>query len=169
MFREFREVSHTAHRSPKAAFGQFDIDAWAAQHLTSPDRFWVAYDGKRLKYLALPTGVEPCFRLERAASTNKSTGMEMVLSLIPRTLMDRGCNSSHHHCAARVVDFVGPAAVHSFGPVMRFAAGAKFTLRRIASHLAATAGKYLSSMRKGPLIVKSGRTVLTRLRVRRLP
>ena len=37
--------------------------------------------------------------------------------------------------------FVGPAAALSFGPVMRFAAGAKFASRRISRHLAATAAK----------------------------
>lgn len=35
--------------------------------------------------------------------------------------------------------FVGPAAVNSFGPLMRFAVGAKFTAPRLARHLAATA------------------------------
>ena len=34
--------------------------------------------------------------------------------------------------------FVGPAAANSFGPVMRFAAGAKYTARRISRHLAST-------------------------------
>jgi thioredoxin reductase len=36
--------------------------------------------------------------------------------------------------------FVGPIAATSFGPVMRFAAGAGFTSRTISSHLARTAG-----------------------------
>jgi thioredoxin reductase len=49
--------------------------------------------------------------------------------------------SPHVESSVPGLYFVGPAAVHSFGPVMRFAAGAKFTSRRIASHLAATAGK----------------------------
>jgi thioredoxin reductase len=33
--------------------------------------------------------------------------------------------------------FIGPVAANSFGPVMRFAVGARFTARRIARHLAA--------------------------------
>jgi hypothetical protein len=49
--------------------------------------------------------------------------------------------SPHFESSVPGLYFVGPAAVHSFGPVMRFAAGAKFVSRRIASHLAATAGK----------------------------
>lgn len=49
--------------------------------------------------------------------------------------------SPHFESSIPGLYFVGPAAVHSFGPVMRFAAGAKFVSRRIASHLAATAGK----------------------------
>ena len=49
--------------------------------------------------------------------------------------------SPHFESSVPGLYFVGAAAVHSFGPVMRFAAGAKFASRRIASHLAATAGK----------------------------
>jgi hypothetical protein len=49
--------------------------------------------------------------------------------------------SPHFESSVPGLYFVGPAAVHSFGPVMRFAAGAKFVSRRIASHLAATVRK----------------------------
>ncbi|MGZ3338931.1 MAG: NAD(P)/FAD-dependent oxidoreductase [Reyranella sp.] len=49
--------------------------------------------------------------------------------------------SAHFESSVPGLYFVGPAAVHSFGPVMRFAAGAKFASRRVSSHLAATAGK----------------------------
>ena len=49
--------------------------------------------------------------------------------------------SPHFESSVPGLYFVGPAAVHSFGPVMRFAAGAKFASRRIASHLAGTAKK----------------------------
>jgi thioredoxin reductase len=49
--------------------------------------------------------------------------------------------SPHFESSVPGLYFVGPAAVHSFGPVMRFAAGAKLVSRRTASHLAATAGK----------------------------
>ena len=61
--------------------------------------------------------------------------------------------SPHFESSVPGLYFVGPAAVHSFGPVMRFAAGAKFASRQVSSHLAATAGK----------------VSLTRLRVQRLP
>jgi cation diffusion facilitator CzcD-associated flavoprotein CzcO len=37
--------------------------------------------------------------------------------------------------------FTGPATAFSFGPLMRFAAGARFAAPRIARHLAATAGR----------------------------
>ena len=37
--------------------------------------------------------------------------------------------------------FVGPPVANSFGPLMRFAAGAGFAAPRIARHLAATAGR----------------------------
>ncbi len=49
--------------------------------------------------------------------------------------------SPHFESSVPGLYFVGPAAALSFGPVMRFAAGAKFASRRISSHLAATAGK----------------------------
>jgi hypothetical protein len=37
--------------------------------------------------------------------------------------------------------FVGPVAVNSFGPLMRFAVGAKFAAPRVAQHLAASQGR----------------------------
>lgn len=37
--------------------------------------------------------------------------------------------------------FVGPAAVNSFGPLMRFAFGAEYAARRVSNHLARTAVK----------------------------
>jgi thioredoxin reductase len=49
--------------------------------------------------------------------------------------------SPHFESSVPGLYFVGPAAVHSFGPVMRFAAGAKFASRRVSSHLAGAAGK----------------------------
>jgi cation diffusion facilitator CzcD-associated flavoprotein CzcO len=46
--------------------------------------------------------------------------------------------SSHFESSLPGLYFVGPAAVNTFGPVMRFVAGADYTSRRIAKHLAAS-------------------------------
>src|SRR5271163_1503924 len=46
--------------------------------------------------------------------------------------------SSYFESSLPGLYFVGPIAANSFGPVMRFAVGAKFTARRITKHLAAT-------------------------------
>jgi lysine/ornithine N-monooxygenase len=46
--------------------------------------------------------------------------------------------SSHFEASVPGLFFVGPAAVHSFGPVLRFACGAKFTANRLANYLART-------------------------------
>jgi hypothetical protein len=42
--------------------------------------------------------------------------------------------SSHFESSVPGLFFVGPAAVHSFGPVLRFACGAKFTANRLANY-----------------------------------
>ena len=47
--------------------------------------------------------------------------------------------SSQFESSAPGLYFTGPATAYSFGPVMRFAAGARFAAPRIAHHLAATA------------------------------
>jgi Pyridine nucleotide-disulphide oxidoreductase len=44
--------------------------------------------------------------------------------------------SSHFESSVPGLYFVGPTAANSFGPLMRFAAGAKFAARRISAHLA---------------------------------
>jgi len=44
--------------------------------------------------------------------------------------------SSHFESSVPGLFFVGPAAVHSFGPVLRFACGAKFTANRLANYFA---------------------------------
>jgi cation diffusion facilitator CzcD-associated flavoprotein CzcO len=43
--------------------------------------------------------------------------------------------SSHFESSVRGLYFVGPSAANSFGPLMRFAWGAKFTARHLAKHL----------------------------------
>ena len=44
--------------------------------------------------------------------------------------------SSHFESSVPGLFFVGPAGIDSFGPVLRFACGAKFTARRLSNHLA---------------------------------
>jgi thioredoxin reductase len=44
--------------------------------------------------------------------------------------------SSHFESSVSGLFFVGPAAVDSFGPLLRFACGAKFTAGRLSNHLA---------------------------------
>jgi thioredoxin reductase len=46
--------------------------------------------------------------------------------------------SSHFESSVPGLLFVGPAAVDSFGPVLRFACGAKFTASRLSNYLART-------------------------------
>jgi hypothetical protein len=48
--------------------------------------------------------------------------------------------SAHFESSVSGLYFVGPIAATSFGPVMRFAVGARFTCRRIVGHLARGAG-----------------------------
>jgi hypothetical protein len=49
--------------------------------------------------------------------------------------------SSHFQSSVAGLYFVGPIAANSFGPLMRFAFGAKYTARRLSQHLAATTEK----------------------------
>jgi hypothetical protein len=49
--------------------------------------------------------------------------------------------SSHFQSSVAGLYFVGPISANSFGPLMRFAFGAKYTARRLSQHLAATTEK----------------------------
>jgi thioredoxin reductase len=46
------------------------------------------------------------------------------------------CLSSNFEASVRGLYFIGPASANSFGPMLRFAAGAGFTARRLSRHLA---------------------------------
>jgi thioredoxin reductase len=46
--------------------------------------------------------------------------------------------SSRFQSSVTGLYFVGPASASSFGPIMRFAAGAKFTAKRLSTHLSQT-------------------------------
>jgi thioredoxin reductase len=67
--------------------------------------------------------------------------LEPNLRAAIETLEDAPILSPHFESSVPGLYFVGPAAANSFGPLLRFAAGAKFVARRISSHLAATAGE----------------------------
>ena len=75
------------------------------------------------------------------ADTGRLAFLEPALREAVQVLEGAPILSPHFESSVPGLYFVGPAAVHSFGPVMRFAAGAKFASRRIALHLAAAAGK----------------------------
>jgi thioredoxin reductase len=75
------------------------------------------------------------------ADTGRLAFLEPALREAVQVLEGAPILSPHFESSVPGLYFVGPAAVHSFGPVMRFAAGAKFASRRIASHLAGTAEK----------------------------
>jgi len=65
------------------------------------------------------------------------------------TTLDRApILSSRFQSSVAGLYFVGPAAAHSFGPLMRFAVGAKFTSSRLAAHLAGTSARESSSSSK---------------------
>ena len=49
--------------------------------------------------------------------------------------------SSHFESSVAGLYFVGPIAANSFGPVMRFACGAKYAAPRLSRHLIATSGR----------------------------
>jgi lysine/ornithine N-monooxygenase len=56
--------------------------------------------------------------------------------------------------------FVGPLAANSFGPVMRFAVGAKFTARQISKHLVATSLSPVTTPREATLSGEEPRAAL---------
>ena len=56
--------------------------------------------------------------------------------------------------------FVGPLAANSFGPVMRFAVGAKFTARQISKHLVATSLSPVTTLRETTLPGEEPRAAL---------
>jgi thioredoxin reductase len=75
------------------------------------------------------------------ADTGRLAFLEPALREAVQVLEGAPILSPHFESSVPGLYFVGPAAVHSFGPVMRFAAGAKFASRRVSSHLTGTAGK----------------------------
>jgi thioredoxin reductase len=85
------------------------------------------------EHLIAATGYRP--------DTGRLAFLEPALREAVQVLEGAPILSPHFESSVPGLYFVGPAAVHSFGPVMRFAAGAKFASRRVSSHLAGAAGK----------------------------
>jgi lysine/ornithine N-monooxygenase len=59
--------------------------------------------------------------------------------------------SSHFESKVPGLYFVGPATANSFGPVMRFVAGAQFTAHRLAARLSGRRARDLGSITPAPL------------------
>jgi thioredoxin reductase len=58
-----------------------------------------------------------------------------------RTVADSAAVDSHYQSSVPGLYFIGPAVAATFGPVMRFVYGSDHAARRVASHLAGTAGR----------------------------
>jgi thioredoxin reductase len=57
--------------------------------------------------------------------------------------------SSNFESSVSGLYFVGPAAMNTFGPLMRFSYGSRFTARRISKHLTRLVGRTSSAVEKG--------------------
>ena len=80
------------------------------------------------EHVIAATGYRPDIR--RLAFLGAGIGSQLKLSNdLPKL-------SSHFESSVPGLFFVGPTAVNSFGPVLRFACGAKFAAPRLANHLA---------------------------------
>ena len=91
------------------------------------------YSRIETEHLIAATGYRP--------DIGRLTFLEPALREAVQVLEGAQILSPHFESSVPGLYFVGPAAVHSFGPVMRFAAGAKFASRRISTHLAAIVAK----------------------------
>jgi Pyridine nucleotide-disulphide oxidoreductase len=65
----------------------------------------------------------------------RMTCLSETLQAQIRTVENAPVLTSRFECSVPGLHFVGPIAANSFGPVLRFAYGAKFTARRLARHL----------------------------------
>ena len=78
------------------------------------------------------------------AATGYRPGLDRLTFIQPglrasiSSLVDTPILSSHFQSSVAGLYFVGPIAANSFGPLMRFAVGAKYAARRLSRHLAAT-------------------------------
>ena len=83
-------------------------------------------------HVVAATGYRPDIR--RLTFLGKGIASQLKLSNNVPTL------SSHFESSVPGLFFVGAAAVDSFGPVLRFACGARFAAARLSNHLARTSG-----------------------------
>ena len=72
-----------------------------------------------------------------------------------REVEDTPVLSSHFETSVPGLYMVGLASANSFGPLGRFAVGAKFTSKRIAKHLAAKARVAASRRRHNPQVIEA--------------
>jgi len=81
------------------------------------------------------------------AATGYSPNLDRLTFIQPglrasiSSLVNTPILSSHFQSSVAGLYFVGPIAANSFGPLMRFAVGAKYAARRLSRHLAAATNK----------------------------
>jgi cation diffusion facilitator CzcD-associated flavoprotein CzcO len=96
-----------------------------------------AGDGTRLAamvdHVIAATGYRP--------SINRLAFIDPALGQAIATVEETPILSADFQSSVPGLYFVGPIAANSFGPLMRFAVGARFVARRLSRHLAATAGR----------------------------
>jgi thioredoxin reductase len=96
-----------------------------------------AGDGTRLAALAdhviAATGYRP--------SINRLAFIDPALGQAVAAVEETPILSADFQSSVPGLYFVGPIAANSFGPLMRFAVGARFVARRLSRHLAATASR----------------------------
>jgi hypothetical protein len=90
------------------------------------------------------------------AATGYRPGLDRLTFIQPslrasiNTLINTPILSSHFQSSVPGLYFVGPVAANSFGPLMRFAFGAKYAAHRLSRHLAATSEKVDLQVQSGP-------------------
>jgi thioredoxin reductase len=89
------------------------------------------------------------------AATGYRPGLERLTFIGPslrasiRSAANTPVLSSHFESSVAGLYFVGPIAANSFGPLMRFACGAKYAAPRLSRHLIATSARRGPSMAYG--------------------
>ena len=103
--------------------------------------------GKRVRLMLVTDGGRYTHTIETdhvIAATGYRPGLDRLTFIQPglrasiSSLVDTPILSSHFQSSVAGLYFVGPIAANSFGPLMRFAVGAKYAARRLSRHLAAT-------------------------------
>jgi thioredoxin reductase len=101
-------------------------------------------DKVRLEFVAMD-GTHPVIEADHViAATGYRPAMQRLAFIDPAltqavaTVNDTPILSANFESSVAGLYLVGPIAANSFGPLMRFAVGAKFVARRLSRHLAAT-------------------------------